>query len=83
MNTRVAIIAIVVEDLNQVEQINGLLHDNVEMIIGRMGLPHRQKNMSLISIAVDGPEEAINALSGKLGALPGVAAKAVYSKIPS
>ncbi len=81
MEKRVALIAIVVENLRQVEKVNAILHTYNELIIGRMGLPCREHGVSLISIAVDGPSDAISALSGKLGSIDGVSAKAVYTKV--
>ncbi|MGI6066799.1 MAG: TM1266 family iron-only hydrogenase system putative regulator [Bacillota bacterium] len=81
METRVAIIGIIVEDGNSVEKLNNILHSYRNYIIGRMGLPYREKGISIISIAVDAPQDIISALSGKLGRLPGVSTKAVYSKI--
>ena len=81
MDTRVAIISIIVEDLNVANQINNLLHECSKYIIGRMGLPYRQKNISIISIALDAPQDAINALSGKIGRLAGVSAKIAYSNV--
>ena len=81
METRVAIIGIIVEDAGSVEKLNGILHDYGNYIIGRMGIPYKEKHINIISIAVDAPNDVISALSGKLGKLPGVSAKAVYSKI--
>jgi putative iron-only hydrogenase system regulator len=81
METRVAIIGIIVEDNDSVEKLNYILHDYGKYIIGRMGLPYREKGISIISIAVDAPQDIISALSGKLGRLPGVSTKAVYSKV--
>lgn len=81
METRVAIIGIIVEDDDTVEKLNGILHGYKKYIIGRMGLPYREKGISIISIAVDAPQDIISALSGKLGRLPGVSTKAVYSKV--
>lgn len=81
METRVAIIGIIVEDGGSVENLNNILHEYGKYIIGRMGLPYREKNISIISIAVDAPQDIISALSGKLGKLPGVSTKALYSKI--
>ena len=80
METRVAIIGIIVEDPESVTLLNSILHEYSSMIIGRMGLPYREKEISIISIAVDGTTEQINALSGKIGRLQGVSAKAAYSK---
>jgi len=81
METRVAIIGIIVEDNDSVEKLNYILHDYGKYIIGRMGLPYREKGISIISIAVDAPQDIISALSGKLGRLPGVSTKAAYSKV--
>ncbi len=78
--SRVAILAIVVEDRSQVEKLNHILHENGTYIIGRMGLPYDKKDISLISVAMDAPQDIISAVSGKIGKLPGVTAKAVYSK---
>ena len=81
METRVALISIIVEDIEVDEKINHLLHNYRQYIIGRMGLHYRPKKISIISIAVDGPMDEISALSGKLGAIPGVSTKTVYSKV--
>ena len=80
METRVAIISIIVEDIEAAEKINNLLHEYRNTIIGRMGIPYPAKNISIISVAVDGPMNEISALSGKLGAIKGVSTKTVYSK---
>lgn len=79
METRVAIIGIIVDNPDSVEQLNGLLHDYAEYVIGRMGIPYRQKNICIISVAVDAPQNIISALSGKVGRLPGVTVKTAYS----
>lgn len=81
METRVAIIGIIVENGESVEKLNGILHDYSDYIIGRMGLPYREKGINIISIAVDAPQDIISALSGKLGRLPGISTKALYSKV--
>ena len=81
MQTRVAVIAIVVENPDAVEQVNRLLHDAAEYILGRMGLPYRERGVNLISVAIDAPQDVISALSGKIGALNGVSAKTAYSNI--
>lgn len=83
METRVAIIGIIVEDGDSVEKLNSILHDYGKYIIGRMGLPYREKGINIISIAVDAPQDVISALSGKLGRLPGVSTKTLYSKVIS
>ncbi|MBR5371927.1 MAG: iron-only hydrogenase system regulator [Oscillospiraceae bacterium] len=81
METRVAVIAIIVENPDAVEQINYLLHSHSDEIIGRMGVPYRQKGVSIISIAIDAPQNTINTLAGSIGKLPGVSAKTLYSNI--
>ena len=81
METRVALIGIVVEDLGSVGKLNSLLHDYGQYIIGRMGIPYEKKGVSIISVAVDAPQDVISALSGKLGAINGVTAKTIYSKL--
>lgn len=80
MDTRVAMIAIMVEKREQAEELNHILHEYGTYIIGRMGLPYEKRRISLISIAVDAPQNVISALAGKIGNLPGVTAKTVYSK---
>ncbi len=81
MQTRVAVISIIVEDAGVVEQVNALLHEYGEYIIGRMGIPYRQKNISIISIAIDAPQNEISSLAGKLGKLSGVSAKTALSAV--
>lgn len=78
---RIALIAIVVENKDSAQMLNNILHQYGEYILGRMGLPVKERGISLISIAVDAPQDVISALSGKIGKLSGVSAKAVYSKI--
>lgn len=79
METRVAVIGVVVENPASVETLNGVLHEYADWIIGRMGIPYRKRGISVISIAVDAPQDIISALSGRIGRLPGVAAKTAYS----
>ncbi|MCF0105387.1 MAG: iron-only hydrogenase system regulator [Holdemanella sp.] len=81
METRVAIISIIVEDVESVKLLNDILHDYGQYIIGRMGIPYKPKNVNVISIVVDAPQDKISALSGKIGKLPGVSAKAALSKV--
>lgn len=81
METRVAIIGIIVENKDSVAELNRLLHEYGEIIIGRMGLPYREKNINIISIAVDAPQDVISSLSGKIGNLPGVSAKTAFSNV--
>ncbi len=80
METRIALIGIMVEDAEAAERINALLHQYNRYIIGRMGLPYRAKGLSIISVVLDAPNEAISALSGKLGMIPGVSTRTLYSK---
>lgn len=78
--TRIAVIGIIVENKTAVEEVNRLLHEYGEHIIGRMGIPYSKKDVNIISVVVDASMDKISALSGKLGRLPGVSAKALYSK---
>ena len=80
METKVAPIGIVVENPDSVMKLNTLLHEYSAYIIGRMGLPYHKKEISIISVALDAPQDTINALSGKLGKLEGVSTKTIYSK---
>ncbi len=80
METRIAVIGIIVENKESVETVNTILHQYSQYIIGRMGLPYEKKKMNIISIVVDAPQDAISALSGKLGRLPGITSKALYSR---
>ncbi|WP_297200856.1 TM1266 family iron-only hydrogenase system putative regulator [uncultured Flavonifractor sp.] len=80
---RVALLGVVVEDPNSVEELNALLHQYKDYIIGRMGIPYHQRGVNIISIVLDAPGDAISALSGKAGMLSGVSCKAVYSKLPN
>ena len=81
MDTRIALIGIIVEKEDCVEQLNRLLHEYAEYIVGRMGIPYRKKGINIISVAVDAPQDVINALSGKIGRLDGISAKTVYSNV--
>ena len=81
--TRIAVIGIIVEDPSSVEKLNATLHNYSSYILGRMGIPYREKIVSIISIVMDAPANEISALSGKLGMMPGVSTKTVYSKITS
>ncbi len=78
METRVALIGIVISNPESVETLNQILHEYGEFIIGRMGIPYKKEKISLISIAIDAPQDKINALTGKLGSIDGVSAKTVY-----
>ena len=81
MDTRVAVISIIVENSDSIETLNQLLYDARDHIIGRMGIPYREKGISIISIAIDAPQNTISALSGKIGRLKGVSAKTAYSNV--
>ena len=79
--TRVAQLGILVEDPDSVEALNALLHQYKDYIIGRMGLPYRQRHINIISLVLDAPSDVISSLSGKVGMLPGISCKALYSKV--
>ena len=81
METRVAIIGIIVENTDSVDALNDVLHEFGDHIIGRMGLPYAKKSVNIISVCLDAPLDVINKLSGKLGMIDGVSAKAVFSKV--
>lgn len=80
METRLAILGIIVEEPNSANAVHDLLHGAAAYIIGRMGIPYHARNVSIISVALDAPNDVINTLAGKLGSLPGVSARAVYAK---
>ena len=80
METRIALIGIIVEDLNTIGQVNELLHEYSNYIIGRMGIPYREKEVSIISIVIDAENNVISSLSGKLGMIKGISVKTIYSK---
>ena len=82
METRIAIIGIIVENKNSVEKLNSILHEYSDYIVGRMGIPYPKRHIQVISVVMDAPNDAISALSGKLGMLPNVNIKTVYSKVP-
>lgn len=81
MESRVAVIGIIVEDMDMAEKVNAILHDYSSCILGRMGIPYREKGVSIISIAVDAPQDVISTLSGRIGRLAGVSAKTAYSSL--
>lgn len=78
---RLALIGIIVEDLKQSERINEILHEYGTQIVGRMGVPYRERGVSVISIIIDAPGDVINSLSGKLGKIEGVACKTMFTKV--
>lgn len=83
MDSRIALIGIVVENTESAEKINAILHEYGEYIIGRMGVPYHKRQIFVISVVLDAPNDVISALSGKLGMLPHVSTKTVYSKLPA
>lgn len=78
---RVALLGVIVEDPESAEALNALLHQYKDYIIGRMGLPYRQRHINIISLVLDAPSDVISSLSGKVGMLPGISCKALYSKV--
>ncbi len=78
--SRVTLVGIMVEDTGSVSRINALLHEYGSYIIGRMGIPYREKNVNIISVVMDAPQSVVSALAGKLGMLPGVSTKCLYGK---
>ncbi len=80
MDTRVAVMSIIVENVQSVEELNAILHEYSDFIIGRMGLPYKVKKINIISIALDAPQDVISALSGRIGNLDGVSVKTAFSK---
>lgn len=83
METRVAVMSVIVEDPAAVEKLNSYLHEYGEYIIGRMGIPYRKRKISIISIALDAPQNTISSLAGKIGALSGISVKTAYSSVIS
>ena len=81
MQTRVAVMAIIVESNDLTDRLNHILHEYSDFIIGRMGLPYREKKVSIISVVLDAPQDTISALSGKLGKIEGLSVKTVYSSV--
>ena len=81
METRVALLGIIIENVESVPQLNKLLHEYGRYIIGRMGIPYKERNLHIISVAMDAPQDKINALSGKIGRLDGVTVKTAYSNV--
>ena len=81
MDSRVAVMSIIIDNLDAVEQVNAVLHEYGEFIIGRMGIPYRQREVSIISVVLDAPGDVTSSLSGKLGMLKGVSAKTLTAKL--
>lgn len=82
MNTRIALIGIIVEDIEASSEVNHILHDYSSYIIGRMGIPYKEKNVNIISVAIDAENNIISSISGKLGMVKGISVKTMYSKEP-
>ena len=80
METRIALIGIIVEDIESAGKINEILHEYSPYIVGRMGIPYREKNVSIISVVIDADNNVISSLSGKLGMIKGISVKTIYSK---
>ena len=81
MENRIAAVSVIVEDPESVETLNSILHGYSAYVIGRMGIPYHERNISIISVAVDAPQDVISTMSGKIGRLDGISAKATYSRI--
>ena len=80
--SRIALIGIIVEDMEATDRLNRVLHDYGSYIVGRMGIPYRQRGICIISVAIDAPADVISSLSGKLGMLRGISVKSLYAKVP-
>lgn len=80
MENKIAVVAIIISDFNAVEKVNSILHDNRDFIIGRLGVPYKERGLSVISIVIDASQEVINSLSGKLGMIKGVSSKVLTTK---
>ena len=83
METRIALIGIIVTSHESIQELNTLLSEYGSYIVGRMGIPYREKNVSIISVAIDAPNDVISSLSGKIGMLPGISSKTIYAKTTS
>lgn len=83
MPTRVAVMAVIIEDSEAVGKLNAILHDFGDYVIGRMGIPYREKGINIVSVALDAPQDTISALAGKLGNIEGVSVKTAYSNVIS
>lgn len=81
MESRIAVIGIIVENKKSVESLNAILHEFGDVIIGRMGIPYKEKGLNVISVVIDAPQDTISALAGKIGALEGVSSKTAFSNV--
>ena len=80
MENRLAVIGIIIEDMEAASKVNDLLHEHSQYIVGRMGIPYRSREISVITIVMDAPEQVISALSGKLGQVEGISVKSMFAK---
>ncbi len=80
METKIALIGIIVDDINSVQRVNELLHDYSDFIVGRMGIPYKAKGINIISVTIDAPERVISSLSGKMGLIEGISVKCMIAK---
>ncbi|MDD7113826.1 MAG: iron-only hydrogenase system regulator [Lachnospiraceae bacterium] len=81
MDTRIAVLSIIVEDREKTAELNQIIHEFSQYVIGRMGIPYREKEINIISLVLDAPQNAISTLSGKIGRLEGVTSRATYAKV--
>ena len=81
MDTRIAVLSIIVEDMEKTSELNQIIHEFSEYVVGRMGIPYREKGVNIISLVLDAPQNAISTLSGRIGRLKGVTSKATYAKV--
>lgn len=81
MDTRIAVLSIIVEDMEKTAELNQIIHEFSEYVVGRMGIPYREKGVNIISLVLDAPQNAISTLSGRIGRLKGATSKATYAKV--
>lgn len=81
MDTRIAVLSIIVEDSEKTAELNQIIHEFSEYVVGRMGIPYREKGVNIISLVLDAPQNAISTLSGRIGRLHGITSKATYAKV--
>ena len=81
METRVAVIGIIIKETDSTGRLNTLLHEYGSYIVGRMGIPYQKRGINIVSIAIDAPSDVISALTGKIGRLPGISVKAAYAPL--
>lgn len=81
MNKRIGVVGIVVQNIDNVDKVNSVLHDYSEIIVGRLGVPYREKGISVISLIIDGTSDEVSALTGKLGVIQGINVKSALTKV--